>query len=87
MNNSAPIEESPQEEGGEEDKGDDNAEGDRVARELMESTVLEPAPPPADGLRKGESGVDARMDGSSTLDGMITPRPTEQDDHAGSMNS
>lgn len=81
MGGSARLQESSNEDAGGDGEGDEknhtdrdeNDHTDRMARELMESTALEPSPPPAQGL----DGSDARIDGGSNLGGMITPRPAD----------
>lgn len=96
------LRESPQEgegEGNTEGCEEEKDETDRVARGLMESTALEPAPPPVAAIAEAEamaastteedlprdpSGISDKnesnlLDGDSTLGGMISPRPAEQD--------
>lgn len=77
--NSPPPRESLHNEGAEDD-GEENDQSDRMARELMERTALEPVPPPSENLLPAEDKSSAsRVDAGSALGGMITPRPAEQD--------
>lgn len=85
--NSPPPRESLNKEGTE-DNGEEKDQSDRMARELMERTALEPAPPPSENLLPAEDkSFASRVDAGSALGGMITPRPAEQnpsrEEHAG----